>query len=80
MASRTTVKTFIGTEIRLARETRGISRAKIAKPLMVSQSLVEAWETGRQGILPEHMKRLLGIQPDGTANPFWNSLRSSSSA
>lgn len=33
---------------------------------MVSQSLVEAWETGRQGILPEHMKRLLGIQPNGT--------------
>lgn len=33
---------------------------------MVSQSLVEAWETGRQGILPEHMERLLGIQSDGT--------------
>lgn len=33
---------------------------------MVSQSLVEAWETGRQGILPDHMGRLLGIQPDGT--------------
>jgi transcriptional regulator with XRE-family HTH domain len=66
MASRMTVKTFVGSEIRLAREARGISRAKLAKPLMVSQSLIEAWETGRQGILPEHMKRLLGIQPDGT--------------
>lgn len=33
---------------------------------MVSHSLIEAWETGRQGILPEHMERLLGIGPDGT--------------
>jgi DNA-binding transcriptional regulator YiaG len=58
-----TVKTFVGNEIRQAREARGMSRAKLAKPLMVSQSLVEAWETGRQGILPEHMERLLGIGP-----------------
>lgn len=36
---------------------------------MVSQSLIEAWEIGRQAILPEHMKRLLGIQPDGTYGP-----------
>jgi hypothetical protein len=33
---------------------------------MVSESLIEAWECGRQAILPEHMKRLLGIQPDGS--------------
>jgi transcriptional regulator with XRE-family HTH domain len=66
MAIRMTVKTFVGNEIRLAREARGMSRAKLAKPLMVSQSLIEAWETGRQGILPEHMERLLGIRPDGT--------------
>lgn len=43
-----------------------MSRAKLAKPLMVSESLVVAWESGRQGILPEHLKRLLGIQSDGT--------------
>jgi transcriptional regulator with XRE-family HTH domain len=69
MATRMTAKAFVGHEIRRARQNRGISRAKLAKPLMVSQSLVEAWETGRQGILPEHMKRLLGIQPDGTYGP-----------
>lgn len=69
MATRMTVKTFVGNEIRRAREARGMSRAKLAKPLMVSQSLVEAWETGRQGILPEHMERLLGIGPNGTYGP-----------
>lgn len=66
MASRMTAKAFIGSEIRRAREAAGMSRAKLAKPLMISESLIVAWECGRQGILPEHMKRILGIQPDGT--------------
>jgi transcriptional regulator with XRE-family HTH domain len=66
MASRMTAKAFIGSEIRRAREAAGMSRAKLAKPLIVSPSLVEAWERGRQGIMPEHMRRLLGIRPDGT--------------
>src|SRR3954447_11483765 len=66
MASRMTAKAFIGSEIRRAREARGISRAKLAKPLMVSESLIVAWESGRVGIVPEHMRRLLGIPPEGT--------------
>lgn len=66
MASRLTVKAFIGKEIRRAREAKGISRAKLAKPLMVSESLIVAWECGRVGIVPEHMRRLLGIPPEGT--------------
>jgi DNA-binding transcriptional regulator YiaG len=66
MANRMTAKAFVGSEIRRARDAKGISRAKLAKPLLVSESLIEAWESGRQGILPEHMRRLIGVQPDGT--------------
>jgi transcriptional regulator with XRE-family HTH domain len=66
MASRMTAKAFVGNEIRRARDAKGMSRAKLAKLLIVSDSLIAAWESGRQGILPEHMRRLLGIEPDGT--------------
>lgn len=66
MASRMTARAFVGNEIRRARMTKGLSRANLAKPLMVSESLIAAWESGRQSILPEHMKRLLGFEPDGT--------------
>jgi transcriptional regulator with XRE-family HTH domain len=71
MASRMTAKTFIGNEIRRARDAKGISRAKLAKLLIVSESLIAAWESGRQAILVEHMKRLLGISEDGAhGNPL----------
>ncbi|MGI5204966.1 helix-turn-helix domain-containing protein [Spirillospora sp. CA-108201] len=61
MASRMTAKTFVGMEIRRAREKRKLSRANLAETVLVSESLVAAWETGRQAIKPEYIRELTKV-------------------
>jgi transcriptional regulator with XRE-family HTH domain len=61
MASRVTAKAFVGKEIRRAREAQKLSRAALAELVLVSESLVAAWESGRQAIKPEYIQQLIGI-------------------
>lgn len=58
-----TARTFVGNEIRRAREEMlpRMSRAKLAEALIVSESLVAKWETGRLVPLPEYVDRLREI-------------------
>ena len=42
-----TARQFVGKEIRLAREAKGLSRVELAKKFPVSESLVRWWESGR---------------------------------
>jgi transcriptional regulator with XRE-family HTH domain len=44
---RMTAKQFVGREIRIARDAKGISRATLAARFPVSESTVKWWETGR---------------------------------
>jgi transcriptional regulator with XRE-family HTH domain len=60
-----TARTIIAREIRNAREAKGMSRAALAKAVLVSDSLVAAWETARQAVKAEHLQRLLEILPLG---------------
>jgi DNA-binding XRE family transcriptional regulator len=55
--NRVTPKVFVGREIRLAREAKGLSRAKVAKMLIVSESLVTKWERGDLISVEEHLTR-----------------------
>ncbi|MEV5705348.1 helix-turn-helix transcriptional regulator [Actinoallomurus sp. NPDC052274] len=52
---------FLAREIRLARETKRISRAALGKALFVSGELVAAWETGRSIPRPEHLASMIGL-------------------
>lgn len=42
-----------------------MSRAALAETIFVSESLVAAWESGRNPVKPEHMKRLFEALPLG---------------
>jgi transcriptional regulator with XRE-family HTH domain len=42
-----TAKEFIGREIRIAREAKGISRSKLAQRFPVAESTIRWWESGR---------------------------------
>jgi ribosome-binding protein aMBF1 (putative translation factor) len=42
-----TARQFVGKEIRLAREAKGLSRVELAKKFPVSESLIRWWESGR---------------------------------
>lgn len=67
MASRVTAKAFVGKEIRRAREAQRLSRVALAETVLVSESLVAAWESGRQAIKPEYIEKLIGVltfEPD----------------
>jgi transcriptional regulator with XRE-family HTH domain len=44
---RMTTKQFVGRELRIARDAKGITRAKLAARFPVSESTVKWWETGR---------------------------------
>jgi transcriptional regulator with XRE-family HTH domain len=58
-----TARVFVGNEIRRAREAKvpRMSRAKLAEALIVSESLVAKWETGRLVPLPDYVDRLCEI-------------------
>jgi transcriptional regulator with XRE-family HTH domain len=47
-AKRMTARKFLAREIKIARETKGISRDKLARAVYVSEGLVRAWETARR--------------------------------
>lgn len=67
MASRVTAKAFVGKEIRRAREAQRLSRAALAETVLVSESLVAAWESGRQAVKPEYIEKLIDVltfEPD----------------
>jgi transcriptional regulator with XRE-family HTH domain len=60
-----TARAILAREIRCAREAKGMSRAALAKAVLVSDSLVAAWESGRQPVKPEHLRRLFEVLPLG---------------
>lgn len=47
-SNRMTARQFIAREIREGRKKKGMSRAELAKAVIVSESLVRAWESGRR--------------------------------
>jgi DNA-binding transcriptional regulator YiaG len=63
MANRnhTTARRSFGKEIRVARDAKEITRVALAKMLNVSESLVQAWETGRQPPKHEYLTKLITI-------------------
>ena len=58
-----TARTFVGNEIRRAREIKvpKMSRAKLAEEIFVSESLVAKWEKGKLVPGEQHMPRLLEV-------------------
>jgi len=56
-----TAREFVGKEIRLAREAKGMSRLDLAKRFPVSESLVRWWETGRTVPVEQYVKQLIKI-------------------
>lgn len=64
MANRMTARAFLAKEIRRARDAHGMngmSRQALAKKILVSESLVAAWESGRQVPRAEHITALIAI-------------------
>lgn len=79
-----TAREFVGKEIRLAREAKGMSRLELARRFPVSESLVRWWESGRtvpgeqyvQQLvqildLPEMIKRVLAELVSNEISPEW---------
>jgi transcriptional regulator with XRE-family HTH domain len=56
-----TVRQFVGKEIRVAREAKGLSRLDLARMFPVSESLVRWWESGRTAPAEQYVRRLLEI-------------------
>src|SRR3569833_3941931 len=46
-SERMTARQFVGREIRIAREAKGLSRASLAQLFTVSESTIRWWESGR---------------------------------
>lgn len=69
MAKRQTPRSFVGSEIRRAREaiTPRMSRKTLGEQVSVSGELVAAWESGRQAILIEHIVNLVEVLDFGSA-------------
>lgn len=62
-----TARGVFGMELRAAREAKGMSTADLAKEMIVSESLVRAWESGRQAPKAQYLPKLisaLGIDRD----------------
>lgn len=55
-AKRMTARKFLAREIKIARETKGISRDKLARAVFISEDLVRAWESGRRLPQLDHLK------------------------
>ncbi|MCD0452225.1 helix-turn-helix domain-containing protein [Actinocorallia sp. API 0066] len=56
---RMTARVFLGKELRLARDAHGVTRAALAKKLFCSDSLIAAWESGRQVPRSDQLAALL---------------------
>jgi transcriptional regulator with XRE-family HTH domain len=56
-----TARQFVGKEIRLAREAKGLSRVELAKAFPVSESLIRWWESGRTVPAEQYIERLIAI-------------------
>lgn len=56
-----TARQFVGKEIRLAREAKGLRRLELAKKFPVSESLVRWWESGRTVPAEQYVKQLIEI-------------------
>jgi transcriptional regulator with XRE-family HTH domain len=56
-----TARQFVGNEIRLAREVKGLSRLELAKLFPVSESLIRWWESGRTVPAEQYVERLIAI-------------------
>lgn len=54
-----TAKQFVGRELRIARDEKGISRATLAARFPVSESTVKWWETGRTVPRTEYIPQLV---------------------
>ena len=54
-----TAKQFVGRELRIARDAKGISRATLAARFPVSESTVKWWETGRTVPRTEYIPQLV---------------------
>ncbi|MGH3387469.1 MAG: Scr1 family TA system antitoxin-like transcriptional regulator, partial [Actinomadura sp.] len=54
---RMTPRLFLANELRRARETKGMTPAELAKEVVVSESLVRAWEKGRRVPNPADLMR-----------------------
>jgi transcriptional regulator with XRE-family HTH domain len=56
-----TARQFVGKEIRLAREAKGLSRVELAKKFPVSESLIRWWESGRTMPTDQCVGKLMAI-------------------
>jgi transcriptional regulator with XRE-family HTH domain len=56
-----TAREFVGKEIRLAREAKGMSRLEPARRFPVSKSLVRWWESGRTVPAEQYVQQLVEI-------------------
>src|ERR1044072_2892667 len=56
-----TARQFVGKEIRLAREAKGLSRVELAKSFPVSESLIRWWESGRTIPAEQYVERLIAV-------------------
>jgi transcriptional regulator with XRE-family HTH domain len=56
-----TARQFVGKEIRLAREAKGLSRVELAKKFPVSESLIRWWESGRTMPTEQCVGKLIAI-------------------
>lgn len=57
----TRVKRITGEDLRLARESLGLSRSELARQLGVSENTVYRWETDRSSPLPVFVRDLTRI-------------------
>jgi len=55
---RMTARQFVGREIRIAREAKGMTRVSLAQRFPVSESTVRWWESGRTIPGDQHMPKL----------------------
>ena len=56
-----TARQFVGKEIRLAREAKGLGRVELAKSFPVSESLIRWWESGRTIPAEQYVERLIAV-------------------
>jgi transcriptional regulator with XRE-family HTH domain len=55
------INAYVGNKITLSRDAAGLSRDEFAAALGISASLLEAYETGKERVLPEHVLDIAGV-------------------